>query len=298
MDKMFFCFTVDDVAFDGYSTESHFENLLSFCADEQIKATFFIVPRCRGKELGDRPGYVRLLQRAASQGHEAAQHGLDHDRFECGIPPQMILNLPHEGPAREHLAKHRKKIEESLAVENLRSMLRHGRELLEQVLRQPVVGFRAPCLSKCDNLYRALGMEGYRYDSSKVLQPAAWDIWNGKKEISPRPITREVFDARQADGHLRVLPLTAEYAWYLKQDSYRAILGLAKHDFDACQEAGIPFVSLCHVSPVQEGAGNCGLNLFRELLTYARRLARARGVHLMNVTLSEACARFVWANSV
>jgi peptidoglycan/xylan/chitin deacetylase (PgdA/CDA1 family) len=291
MRTVLFCFTVDDVAYDGYSTEEHLGNVLEFCADQELKATWFVVPRCGGHELGDRPGYVRALRQAGHDGHEVAQHGLDHDRFECGIPPAMVLELPHEGPARAHLAAHRAEIEAALSVEALRARLRTGRRILERALGTPVVGFRAPCLSTCPNLFRAIAAEGYRYDSSKCLQPAAWDLINGRLDAAPHPISRETFVQMQEPG-LAVLPLTAEYAWYLRAEAFPATLALSRYDFGACLEAGIPFVCLCHVSPVQEGAGNRGFDLFRELVSEARARTAAAGARFISTTLATACERY------
>lgn len=271
------CFTVDDVGYEGYSSEEHLADLLAFCGRLGLQATLFVVPRCNGVEIADRPGYVRLLREAVAAGHEVAQHGLDHTRFETGIPPAMILELPHEGPAREHLASHRAEIDAALAVEALRRRLRQGRQILERALGGPVRGFRAPCLSTCPNLFTALAAEGYAYDSSKCLQPTAWDIINGRSETPPRPIDRAAYDRLRGGAPLPIFPLTAEYTWYLKDRDYAVTLGLARHDLDACLAAGIPFVSVCHVSPIQEGAGNRGFDLYGELLDSARQRSRQPG---------------------
>ena len=271
---------------EGYSTESHMENVLRFCAEEDIKATFFVVPRFNGERLQPGGEYSKVFRNALQAGHAFGQHGLDHDRFQLGFPPKMILDLPHEGPAREYLAPHRDEIERSLTVDNLRALLREGRTILEDALGQTVDGFRAPCLGICDNLFTALEAEGYAYDSSQCFQRGAWDLINGKDpEICP--ITREMFDSYQVPGRMRTFPLSAEYTWYLTRDKYDAFLQLAKHDFDACLSAGIPFVPVCHVSPVQEGEADCGFDLHRELLAYARRAAEERGKRFVSTTLSE-----------
>ena len=297
MNTVYFCFTVDDVGMQVYSSESHLESLLRFCEQERLKATLFVVPRPGGEDLRAKRGFINILKRAAADGHELGQHGLEHDRFESGIPPRMVLDLPHEGPARERLAKHRPQIEAALTVDNLRRMLREGREILEDALGQPFRGFRAPCISTCDNLYAALEAEGYLHDSSTVFQEAAWDIINGVKEIVPRPITREIFDSRQKPGALKVLPITAEYAWYLRNDKYEATLELARYDFDACLEAGIPCVTLCHVSPLQEGDEGLGFRLFHELVAHARSAAEKQGKRFVSETLAGVCRRHphLWA---
>ena len=140
---------------------------------------------------------------------------------------------------------------------------------MEDILGYVVEGFRAPCLSVCDNLFVALEAEGYLYDSSRFFQKAAWDMFNGVADPEICPITREDFDRQQFSGRLRLFPLTAEYTWYLTRDQFDTFLRLAKHDFDACLTAGIPFVTLSHVSPIQEGDKDSGFALYRELLKYA-----------------------------
>ena len=287
MKDVYYCLTVDDVAMDGYCSVEHMENVLRFFREEEAKATFFVVPRFDGRQLQPGGEYAGIFKKALETGHEMTQHGLDHERFQFGIPPKMVLDLSHEGPAREYLANNRDKIEASLTLENLRALLSEGRQILEEVIGRPIEGFRAPCLSVCDNMFAALEAEGYAYDSSKCFQKAAWDIINGDENPVICPITREIYDSCQTPGPMRTFPLSAEYTWYLKRDRFDVFLQLAKHDFDACLEAGIPFVPLFHVSPVQEGDEAAGFDLHRELLAHARKVTEQRGLRLVCTTLSE-----------
>ena len=55
------------------------------------------------------------------------------------------------------------------------------------------------------------------------------------------------------------------------------------HDADACAKAGIPFVNLSHVSPIQEGDEGLGFALYREWIAEARR----SGLDIRSLTLSE-----------
>jgi peptidoglycan/xylan/chitin deacetylase (PgdA/CDA1 family) len=288
---MIFCASVDDVCLDGYSTEEHLANLLRFFAEQHVRATFFTVPRAERIALGNRARYVDLLKQAVSEGHAVGQHGLEHDRFETGIPAQIVLDLPHEGPARERLARDREAIEANLGVAPLRERLATGRRILEDALGFEIGGFRAPCLSICDNLFHALDAERYGYDSSRHFQDAGWDIINNR-EYHPLPITRERFDEAQYPGGLmRTLPLTAEYTWYLPLSKYSITMDLARHDFIACMRAGIPFVPVCHVSPVQQCENNCGFDFYRELLDFAREQASANGEPLDLLSLAETAER-------
>jgi peptidoglycan/xylan/chitin deacetylase (PgdA/CDA1 family) len=285
---MIFCLTVDDVCLDGYSTEEHMRALLQFFESEGIRSTFFVVPRAQGIPLQERPEYSKLLKQAMAQGHALGQHGLEHDRFETGIPPDMILDLPHESAARERLARERTIIEEGLKVPALRKRLEYGRRILEDTLKCQIVGFRAPCLSVCRNLFTALDAENFYYDSSQYLQAGGWDLLQGKA-LSPRPISRENFDRSQHPGRTRSLPLTTEYTWYLRQGNFDTAMALAKHDFNSCLRSGIPFVTLAHVSPLAECENGCGFDLYRRLIDYARKQSSAEHDELQLLNLNETC---------
>lgn len=291
MGSLYFCVTVDDVGLDDYCTPLHLRSLLRFWDEMEVKGTLFVVPRCEGKALSQMPEYVDLLQQAVANGHEIAQHGLDHTRFQTGIPPKMVLDLPHEGPARQYLAEHRDEITASLSVDNLKTTLATGRELLESALGLPIHGFRAPCLSTCSNLFQAIAEEHYLYDSSCVLQESAWQlICDPKKSVEPLLVSRKRFDEFQISGDTTVLPIAAEYTWYLKRQHYKKFLALAKHDVGACIDAGIPFVPVSHVSPIQQGDVDCGFDLYRELIGYARQKASELGMEFHAVTMSQSCS--------
>lgn len=284
---MIFCLTVDDVCYEGYSSETHVANLLDFFGELGIRATFFTVPLAQGIPVGQRPGYVEILKRAVNEGHEIGQHGLEHDRFEVGIPPPMIMEMPHEGPARERLANEREAIEASLEIGPIRERLATGRRILEDGLGLEILGFRAPCLAICDNLFHALEGEGYRYDSSRHLQETGWDILNDKEEIEPRPITRDDYETVRYPGKLLTFPLTTEYTWYLPWKRFDITMDLAKHDFLACMRADIPFVTVSHVSPIQEGEEDSGFEFYRRLLDFAQEQTAASGKELQAITLGE-----------
>lgn len=277
-----FAFTVDDIAYDGYSTETHLNNLLDFCDELGLKATLFAVPIVKGNNLNKRNGYVSILRDAIARGHEVAQHGLTHDRFEVGIPPAMILDLPHERKSKEYLNNNRKKIEDSHSVEKIRGVLRKGRLIIEDAIGRKVEGFRAPALQVCDNLFTALEEEGYLYDSSTYYQEAAWRVTIDRPS-DPVAITRESFIQRQISKSMREIPLTAEYTMYLRQEKFDAYFHLITHDAEACAKAEIPFVTLSHVSPIQEGDEGLGFKFYRDFLSRSRE--RNHDIHFF--TLSE-----------
>ncbi len=286
MKKAFFCFTVDDVGMEGYSSERHLENILKFCSENSINATFFAVPLNEGTKLSESNGYRELLREACALGHEVAQHGLRHERFEVGIPPGMILDMEHEAPAREYLEKNRAQILEKLSVPGIRSRLRDGRDIIQDVSGREVAGFRAPALQTCENLFEALFQEEYSYDSSLYLQKAGWDLIAGRGISAAEPVTRERWEKMREGKRINEFPVTTEYTWYLQKNRFDQALTLAKNDFDFCLAAGFPFVPNCHVSPVQEGEGGLGFDLYRRLIDHAREESRREGLELNIVTLS------------
>lgn len=282
----YYGFSVDDIGLDGYSTEKQLNDLLEFCEQNKIKATLFAVPLADGKRMDKRPAYVALLREAIKHGHEIGQHGLTHDRFEIGIPPAMVMNLPHEGPARKFLAENREKINASHTVANIRKTLRTGREILEDAIGCPIKGFRSPALQSCANMFIALEEENYQYDSSVCLQLAGWDLINGVDYI-PREITQERFEQIKKSSMRRELPLTTEYTWYLGKDKFEKACALAMHDLHACLAAGVPFISICHVSPIFEGESGFGLDLYRRLFNGIRELNCGSAMEVRSLTLSE-----------
>jgi peptidoglycan/xylan/chitin deacetylase (PgdA/CDA1 family) len=277
--KNLWAFTVDDVGFDGYSSEKQLNNILDFCDEHKIKSTLFVVPECNGKKIDKRHEYVTILRDAITRGHEIAQHGIKHDRFEIGIPPEMIMILPHEGLARKFLAENRDKLAAEHTVEKISKKLRYGRDILENAIGKSIEGFRSPALQSCRNMFIALAVEEYKYDSSTYLQKAGWDLINGNGiEYEPQKITMDRFNLLQKSTAMREFPLTADYTWYLKKGDFDKALKLAIDDCRKCLTAQIPFVSLCHVGPIHEGDDDLGFELYRRLL---------KDIDARSLTLSE-----------
>jgi len=252
-----------DWAFAARSVQAYCKAL----AEAHLPATLFVVPRDDGVRIDTEPGYIKILRDAVARGHEVAQHGLDHDRFEMGIPPEMILMLPHEGPSRKFLAENRDKLEAEHGIDRIREKLKTGRKILEDAVGIRIDGFRSAALQSCENMFTALVEEDYRYDSSMYLQKAGWDLLNGIA-YTPQEITIERFASLQKSKLMKEFPLTAEYTWYLKRENFDKALALAIHDYDACMKAGIPYVPLCHVAPLQEGDPGLGFELYQKLLVH------------------------------
>jgi polysaccharide deacetylase family protein (PEP-CTERM system associated) len=106
--------------------------LLDLFAERDVKATFFIL----GWVAERHPGLVRDI---AAAGHEIASHGYRHE------------------------------IVYSIGPDAFREDVRRSRQILEDLVGQPVVGYRAPSFSITRQSLWALDIlleEGYRYDAS------------------------------------------------------------------------------------------------------------------------------------
>ena len=139
-------------------------------------------------------------------------------------------------------------------------------------------------------MFEALALEKYAFDSSSCLQETGWDYIQDHMDTPPREITRARFLAHQHHADVVELPLTTDYSWYLTEAKYQAVLNLAKHDFLACVKAGIPFVHVCHVSPIQAGDPGCGFRVLRDLNQFMHEEARRQGFELQSLNLAEIAA--------
>jgi polysaccharide deacetylase family protein (PEP-CTERM system associated) len=106
--------------------------VLSLLAAREVKATFFVL----GQVASDHPG---IVQKIAGEGHEIACHG-----------------YAHEPVSRQTAGE-------------FRADIRRAKAVLEDIVGEPVVGYRAPNFSIGPGqawAYDVLLEEGFRYDSS------------------------------------------------------------------------------------------------------------------------------------
>ena len=292
--QMYFGMSVDDVALRYWSSPANFSRLIEFFAAERINATFFVVPI---DEETDRPFYEvfpeyrPIIRSAHTAGHVFAQHGLRHNRFEFGVPPAMVLDLPHETENKKYAVAHRAQLEREQTAENLAPRLRQGRKILEDALEFPITGFRAPALQESPGMFDALAQEKYTFDSSACLQETGWDYLLGHTEVPARSIDRARWLTLRQKSTVPILPLTTDYTWYLTEARYRPTMELAKHDYRACVAANIPFVPVCHVNPVWDGDPGCGVRFLSELYSFAREDAAVNGYELRFETLEQIAGK-------
>ena len=283
----YFGMTVDDVALRDWSTPERLERLLDFFRSENLRATLFVVPI---DEATDQPfhqfepRYLPLIRQAYQDGFRFGQHGLRHNRFELGLPPSFVLNLPHEAENKRWAQENRAQLEREHTVENCRARLRQGRLLLEAAFGFPVQSFRAPALQESPAMFKAIKQEGYLVDGSALLQETAYDYYLDRMDAAPVEITRELWEAKRRNGLGLTLPQTCDYTWDLHDNHYSQVMALAQHDFRQCLEQDLPFVTVCHVNPVFDGEG---IRFLRDFFQFARTATAAAGRELQFKTLEE-----------
>jgi polysaccharide deacetylase family protein (PEP-CTERM system associated) len=106
--------------------------ILDLLAEHDARATFFVLSWVADRQRA-------LIREIAKHGHEIASHGTDHRRVT------------------------------ELTPEQFRESVRTSKRVLEDITRQPVIGYRAPSFSITRDREWALDIlaeEGYRYDSS------------------------------------------------------------------------------------------------------------------------------------
>ncbi|MBQ7177692.1 MAG: polysaccharide deacetylase family protein [Victivallales bacterium] len=287
MKKFFFGMTVDDVALEGWSTPENYVHLIDFFKSESVPATFNIVPL---DEATDRPfytlsdTYVTASKKAYADGFAFGVHGLRHNRFELGVPPSMVLDLPHEAENKRWAAENREFLEKDHSLANCRARIQQGRKVLEDALGFKVNGFRAPALQESPAMFEAVHEEGFLWDSSTALQETGWDYLLDRMDVAPRDITRTRWEQLNQKGYGISLPLTCDYTWMLPKERYELMMELARHDYLQSLAADLPFVALCHVDPVHNGEG---IRFLHEFFDFVRKVTAASGRELVFATLDD-----------
>lgn len=274
MAETLFVLTNDD---PGAQEPELFAEFLDFLADQQVPATFFVIPASGGESLAQRPRWLELLQCALNAGHELQHHGYVHTAFEFGVPPNFMLDIMPESKAAwlrdpaPFAAQHTQEI--------LTDKLLKGREIFRKTLGYEPLGFRAPCVAICDNMYAALHDLGFHWSSNLVINPMGWRYINRDYDagepwqttFSPRPF-------RHPSG-LMEAPVHSEYTWFLTEDDIDRHFELSKRDFDRARQAGDAFVAMSHYYAMT-GKWSAGLRVYERLFAYARELGNVRFVTL------------------
>lgn len=210
-----FCVCGDDYYSDPRRWEGfepRLETSAAVCLDRLSaagrRATFFVLGWAARR-------YPALVARIAAEGHEIAFHGMEHRRW-------------NDMTARE-----------------LRSDLREGRVILEEIAGAAVVGFRAPewSIRRLDpSAFEILAEAGFRYDASVTAIPVL-----GRPENPVYPVAVETAGGRV----LEFPPLTGREwgqtvhfggGWPFRQLSWTTLMARA----DRFRRDGAPAIFTFH----------------------------------------------------
>ena len=269
MKKLKVAMSCDDVALDGWSTPKDLETLINYYNKKGFKGTFMVVPVYEdGTYFTKQKEYIAILKDAVMAGHTIGQHGISHDRFEIGVPPQMILDLPNETESKRKVLEEYSSLVAEHTLEKIIKKLEMGKKILEDAFEFEVLGFRAPSLQTSDNMWKAFDIVGYKWDSSCALQPTGWDILNGKKNTPP--VDFEIDPIWTSHQNYKTYPLTTDYSWFLLDEDFNLTFSLAKHDIDRCAELDLPFIPVCHVSPINLCPHGNGYKMYDLMIDYMK----------------------------
>ncbi len=211
--------------------------LLDRMEDHGVRGTFFVLGWLAGHEPD-------LIKEIARRGHEVASHGWDHRRVT----------------------------QQSVAA--FRDSVRRTKHLLEDLVEQEVLGFRAPSFSIVPGkewAFDALLDEGYRYDSS--LFPIKWHPSYGyrKGERDPYWITRpsgRIAEIPPATLRLAGTNLPAAGGAYFRLLPYSLIRGALR----SAQDRGVPGTFFIHPWELdQERPQDCVLPRWVQLRLFGGR---------------------------
>ena len=107
------------------------EEILNLLDKYNIKSTFFVLA-----ELAR--NYPDIIKKIYSRGHEISCHGLNHD---------LVSNK---------------------TLEQFKLELIHAKTIIEDIINDTVLGYRAPCFSLSDDSLKELSRLGFKYDSSFI----------------------------------------------------------------------------------------------------------------------------------
>ena len=192
--------------------ENNTRKLVELLAQHDTKATFFVL----GWVAERYPGLVKLL---VKQGHEIASHGYGHELVTTQSPEQF------------------------------RHDVRKAKNILENLIGSPVLGYRAPSFSITDESQWALAIlveEGYEYDSSMYdrfqrsentsgnhglvqIDTGAGRIW----EVSPSTLNVCGFQVPVAGGgYFRLFPYATSKTFLQRLEKQGAKLVMYLHPWE------------------------------------------------------------------
>lgn len=223
---------------------------LEFFTGEDVRATFFAVPRgSDGWRIDLQQEWLEVAHGAERQGHDFQLHGLDHAHCEFGPYPAYIRALGGRDPDAA-LREVEKQFAHTWVRETFAAKLRTAIELFQNAFGRTPRVLRTGALSQTPDLYEAAADVGLRYVSNRVVDPRGWAYiignyaqpgdWDEGVPPAPYRLTARVID----------LPMSSEYAWKMTAEKVEPHLALALEDLDRIYSAGGIFLLICHVQEV------------------------------------------------
>lgn len=268
--KLNFILTSDDV---GRDSVANFKKVTNLLKENQIKCTFFAVPKPRDNiPLNENKEWVGALKEAISEGHDVQLHGYAHEKFECGFPEGLILEL-HGTEGKEKLLKQiedeKVELEKELTYEKLFEKLSESKKLFEEIFGYSPICFRSPLLATGENLYKVLSNLGIKYCSNLVINPRSQGYIIGERtekgewddKVSPLP-------TKVSEG-INELPLTCEYSWFLEDNQIDRAFELIKDDAKKISKIeGAFMMPLSHFYAIAKSPA--GAELYRRFFSWAK----------------------------
>jgi peptidoglycan/xylan/chitin deacetylase (PgdA/CDA1 family) len=265
MAEKLFVLTNDDA---GGQEPELFAELLDFLQAQEVPATFFVIPFQGAQALDSKPHWMPLIERALKAGHDLEHHAYTHAScFEFGVPPYFMLDIIPE--ARDKFREEPVYFTQHHGYETLREKLEKGRKILTRAFGYTPRGFRSPCLSACDNLYKALDDLDFRFCSNEVINPLGWRYINRDYETGEDWHTEIPHEPHLRTATLTEVPMHSEYTWYLEAGDVDRHYEFMKRDLDRALAEGKPFVTLSHYFAMT-GRWATGLQVYERIFAYAR----------------------------
>jgi len=270
MDTLNFILTCDDV---GRDTVENFNKVISLLDECDIKCTFFAVPKPRdAPPLEKNKEWIDTLRGAIKKGHDVQLHGYSHEKFECGTPEGLILEL-HGKDARKELLRtineNRTEIEKNLEYNKLFKRLSESKVIFEKIFGYSPICFRSPLLGLHKNLYPVLSKLGIKYCSNLIINPRSQSYIIGEREEIGKwdkvnPLPTEVHDG------IIELPLTCEYSWFLEENQIDRAFELIKSDAKKISKIKNAFMMpLSHFYAIAKSPASA--ELYRRFFDWAKK---------------------------
>lgn len=270
MEKLNFIMTSDDV---GRDSVENFDKFISFLDKHEIKCTFFAVPKPRDNApLIENKLWIDALKKAIKNGHDVQLHGFTHEKFECGFPDGLVLELYEKETRKELLKKieeEREDIEENLTLEKLFERLSNSKIAFEKIFGYSPFCFRSTLLGTCGNFYEALSKTGIKYCSNLVVNPRGWGQIAGEKtgksewDKSVTPLLTKV------EHGVTELPISCEYTWFLKEEQIEKAVEMMKEDAHKIAKIKNAFmIPLSHFYAIIKNPA--GMEAYRRFFEYAK----------------------------